>query len=439
MNKKNVIIAGAAGRDFHNFLTYYKNHDFYKVIAFTATQIPGISGRKFPASLSGKKYPHGIPIFDESQIPELVNKFNVHEVALSYSDLSHEYVMHFASMVQATGADFVLLGPISTQLVSKKPVISVCAVRTGSGKSQTSRKIAQLLLRSGKKVAVVRHPMPYGDLAKEAVQRFAEFSDFEKHNVTIEEREEYESYVEHGIVVFAGVDYEKILRLAEKEADIVIWDGGNNDFPFFKPNLQFVVADPLRSGHEVSYYPGETNFRLADVIVVNKVNSAKKSDIQKILANAKKYNSKALVVLADSVLRVSEPKKIKGKRVLVVEDGPTLTHGGMPFGAGFVAAKNFGAKEIVDAKKSAKGSIKEVYKRFPHLDRILPAMGYSKEQMRELEQTINNSSAQVVVSGTPIDLGRDLKVDKEIVSVKYELSERGKNTLESILGKYRFI
>ncbi|MDO8633927.1 MAG: GTPase, partial [archaeon] len=380
-----------------------------------------------------------IPIFDEAKLAELVKKFNVQEVALSYSDLSHEYVMHFASMVQATGADFVLLGPFSTQLVSKKPVISVCAVRTGSGKSQTSRKIAERLLRAGKKVAVVRHPMPYGDLAKEAVQRFAKFSDFEKHHVTIEEREEYESYVERGIVVFAGVDYEKILRLAEKEADIVIWDGGNNDFPFFKPDLQFVVADPLRAGHEVSYYPGETNFRMADVIIINKVNSAKKSGVQKVVANAKKFNPFALVVLADSVLRVSEPGKIKGKRVLVVEDGPTLTHGGMPFGAGFVAAKKFGCREVVDAQKSAVGSILEVYKKYPHLRKILPAMGYSKKQVHELEQTINNSSAEIVVSGTPIDLGRSLKVNKEIVSVRYELAEKGKTTLESILKKHGFI
>ncbi len=436
VQKKNVIIAGAAGRDFHNFLTYYKKHDFYNVVCFTAAQIPGIAGRKFPASLSGKNYPKGIPIFDEKKLPELIKKFKVQEVALSYSDLSHEYVMHFASMVGANGADFVLLGPKSTQLVSSKPVISVCAVRTGSGKSQTSRKIAELLKKNGIKVAVIRHPMPYGDLEKQIVQRFETFSDLDKHNCTIEEREEYEPHLKNGVIVYAGVDYEKILRSAEKEAEVIIFDGGNNDFSFIKSDLQIVVCDPLRQGHEIAFYPGETNFRMADVLVVNKIDSAKKEDVQKLLENIKKFNPKAVVIKANSKLTVPNAHKIKGKRVLVVEDGPTLTHGGMITGAAMVAAELSGAKEIVDAHKFAVGSIKELYKKYPRLKKILPAMGYSKAQIRELEQTINRSNADLVVSGTPINFAKELKINKEIIQVTYDLEEIGKPDLKSVLAKF---
>lgn len=436
MHKKNVIIAGAAGRDFHNFLTYYKKHDFYNVVCFTAAQIPGISGRKFPAFLAGKNYTKGIPIFDEKKLPELIKKFSVSEVALSYSDLPYDYVMHFASMVQANGADFVLLGPKSTQLVSSKPVISVCAVRTGSGKSQTSRKIAQLLQGSGLKVVSIRHPMPYGDLSKEAVQRFATFQDLVDQKCTIEEREEYEPYVSRGIVVFAGVDYEKILRSAEKEANVIIWDGGNNDFSFIKPTLQLVLCDPLRQGHEVSYYPGETNFRMADVLIVNKMDSAKKADVENLLGNIKKFNPRAVVIRANSRLSVPNAGDIRGKRVLVVEDGPTLTHGEMFTGAATVAAQRNGAKEIVDAQKFAVGSIKDVYKKFPRLEKILPAMGYSSKQIKDLEQTINRSNADLVVSGTPIDMGRILKINKPLIHVSYDLEEIGKPDLKSVLAKF---
>ncbi len=437
VEKKNVIIAGAAGRDFHNFLAYYKKHDFYNVVCFTATQIPGIAGRKFPASLSGKNYPKGIPIFDEKKLPELVKKFKVQEVALSYSDLPHDYVMHFASMVQANGADFVLLGPASTQLKSSKPVVSVCAVRTGSGKSQTSRKIAQLLQGRGLKVVSIRHPMPYGNLEKQAVQRFATFEDLKKQNCTIEEREEYEPYVSRGIVVYAGVDYGKILRSAEKEANVIIWDGGNNDFSFIKPNLQIVVCDPLRQGHEVSYYPGETNFRMADVLIINKMDSAKKADVKRLLGNIKKFNPRAVVIKANSKLTVDVPSQIRGKRVLVVEDGPTLTHGEMFTGAATVAAQRFGAALIVDAQKFAVGSIKGLYKKYPRLKKILPAMGYSKKQIHELGQTINRSNADLVLSGTPINLELLVKTKKPILQVKYDLDEIGKPDLQSVLKKLK--
>ncbi len=429
---------GAAGKDFHVFNTVYRDNPLFNVVCFTATQIPGISGRKYPAVLAGKLYPKGIQILPEDKLSFLIKKHRVHEVALAYSDLSHDYVMHKACLVQANGADFVLHGPKSFMLESKKPVIAVTAVRTGCGKSQTARKIAQILSGKGKRVVLVRHPMPYGDLAKQAVQRFASFGDFEKHGVTIEEREEYERYVENGLVVFAGVDYEKILREAEKEADVIVWDGGNNDLPFFVPRLHIVVADPLRPGHEVSYYPGEANFLMAQVIVINKMNSAKPQGIKTVEENARKFNPRAIVIKADSKLLVDAPQKIRGKKVLVVDDGPTLTHGGMPFGAGFVAAQKFGAREIVDAQKFAVGSIKKVYEKFPHLKKVLPAMGYSRRQVKELEETINNSNADIVVSGTPIDLGRDLKVSKEIVTVKYELAEKGKNTLEKVLKKYKF-
>lgn len=437
MEKKNVIIAGAAGRDFHNFLTYYKKHDFYNVVCFTATQIPWITGRNFPASLAGKNYPNGIPIFDEKELPNLIKKHNVKEVALSYSDLPYDYVMHFASLVQANGADFVLLGPASTQLKSSKPLVSVCAVRTGCGKSQTSRKIAQLLQKKSLKVVSVRHPMPYGDLEIQSVQRFATMQDLTDQKCTIEEREEYEPYVSRGIVVYAGVDYEQILRKAEKEANVIIWDGGNNDFSFYKPDLQIVVVDPLRQGHEIAYYPGETNFRMADVIVINKMDSAKAGDVAKLEENIKKFNPRATVIKADSKLTIENPKRINGKKVLVIEDGPTLTHGEMFTGAATVAAERNGAKEIIDAKKFAVGTIKETYEKYPGLKKILPAMGYSAEQIKDLEKTINASDAEIVVSGTPIDLAKLVKTNKEIVQVKYDLHETSVENLETVLEKLK--
>ena len=429
---------GAAGKDFHVFNTFYRNNSAYNVVCFTATQIPGIESRPYPSVLSGKLYPNGIRIFPESKLSELVKKFDVHEVALAYSDLPFNYVMEKASLVESLDASFVLHGPKDFMIKSKKPVIAVTAVRTGCGKSQTSRKIAQLLLEHGKKVVVVRHPMPYGDLSKQIVQRFEKFEDFEKNKATIEEREEYERYVENGVVVFAGVDYEKILREAEKECDVVIWDGGNNDLPFYVPDLHIVVADPLRPGHEVSYYPGMSNFLRAQVIVINKMNSAKENDVKLVESNIKKFNPKAIVIKADSILDVDKPELIKGKAVLVVEDGPTLTHGGMTFGAGFVAAKKFSAKQIIEPQKYAVGSIKGVYKKYSHLKNILPAMGYSTKQVKELEQTINRSPADIVVSGTPINLGRIVNVNKEIVTVKYELAEKGKITVESLLKKFKF-
>lgn len=433
MKKIQTLIMGAAGRDFHNFNVCFRNNPQYEVVAFTATQIPGIAGRKYPKELAGKYYPKGIPIYPEEKLTELIKKFKVDEVVFSYSDVAHEEVMHKASTTLAAGAEFKLLGPKSTMLKSKKPVVAVCAVRTGAGKSPTSRKVCLLLKKKGYKVAVVRHPMPYGDLKKQICQRFASFKDLGKHNCTIEEREEYEPHIANGFVVYAGVDYEKILRKAEKEADIIVWDGGNNDFPFIKPDLLIVVADARRAGHEMKYHPGETNLRMADVIIINKVNRASPEDVKKIENNIKKTNPDAKMIHANLAITVEKPESIKNKKVLVVEDGPTLTHGELPTGAAFLAAKKYGAKEIIDPRKYVVGSIKDVYKKFTHLDKVLPAMGYGKRQIKELEQTINKANCDLVVIGTPIDLRRMLKTNKPTVRVKYELEEIGRPTLKNIL------
>jgi predicted GTPase len=436
MEKTRIIIMGAAGRDFHNFNVYFRNNTQYEVVAFTATQIPGIEERSYPPELAGPNYPEGIPIYPEEQLPQLVRQHNVTEVVFAYSDVSHEYVMHKASLVLALGADFRLMGPRTTMVKARIPVVSVCAVRTGSGKSQTSRKAALVLKKMGFRVAVIRHPMPYGDLASQIWQRFASYEDLDKHECTIEEREEYEPHIANGILVFAGVDYEKILREAEKEADVIVWDGGNNDIPFYQPDLQIVVADPHRPGHELSYYPGETNLRMADVIIVNKVDTASAENVEIVRKNIQTVNPRALVIEAASPITVDEPEQVKGKRVLVVEDGPTLTHGSMPYGAGVIAARTLGATEIVDPRPYAVGSIVKAFKKFSHLGPLLPALGYGKEQIKELEETINRTPCDVVLIGTPIDLRRVLRINKPAVRVQYNLEERGTPTVEDVLKKH---
>ncbi len=434
VKKENVIIMGAAGRDFHNFLVYYKDNPNYNVVGFTAEQIPGIAGRKFPAKLAGKYYRKGIPIYKEVELTKLIKKHHVTHVDLAYSDLPHDVVMHKASIVQAAGASFTLLGPKETQIKSKKPLISVTAVRTGCGKSQTTRKVARILRDQGYRIAAIRHPMPYGDLVKQEVQRFATYADMKKHKCTIEEREEYDPWVKLGIPIYAGVNYTKILNEAEKEADVILWDGGNNDFSFYVPDLNIVVVDPHRPGHELHYYPGETNFRSADVIVINKVDSASTANIKLIKDNIKQHNPCAKVITAASDLIVSDPKLLRGKKTLIVGDGPTLTHGGMSFGAGTIAAKKYKAK-ILSPAKYAKGVIKNVYKKYPHLNKgtELPAMGYSPQQNKDLAASINKSPATVVIDGTPVSLQRQLKLKKPIVNVDYYLKERGKPTLRDVL------
>lgn len=431
--KRNVLIMGAAGRDFHNFNVYFRDNDEFDVKAFTATQIPNISQRKYPFELAGKLYPNGIPIYQEEELTKLINEFKIDVVCFSYSDVSHEYVMHKASEVIAAGADYWLLGYDKTALSSSKPVISVCAVRTGSGKSQTSRKIVKILSNMGKRVVSIRHPMPYGDLREQIVQRFENISDFEKYKCTIEEMEEYEPYIKMGSIIYAGVDYEKILRQAETEADIILWDGGNNDLPFYKTDFHIVVADPLRPYHEVSYHPGEANVRMADVVIINKIESADLVDIITVRENIMQVNPKATILEAASPLIVDDPSKIKGKNVIVIEDGPTLTHGEMDIGAGFLAAKMFGASSIVDPKPYAVGSIKEAYEKFPNLDMVVPALGYSETQLKELEETINNSEADTVIIGTPVDLRRLFPINRQTVKVDYVLQEIGSPTLEDLL------
>lgn len=437
MSKRKVIIMGAAGRDFHNFNTYFRDNPNYEVVLFTATQIPDIEGRVYPPELAGSLYPNGIPIEPESRLVELIKAHNVDEVVLAYSDLPHQYVMEKAAIVTSAGADFKLMGPMHTMIESKKPVVSICAIRTGCGKSQTTRRVLDILRAKGKKVISIRHPMPYGNLVEQKVQRYATYEDLDKYKCTIEEREEYEPHIDRKSVIYAGVDYEAILRQAEQEdPDIILWDGGNNDFPFYKSDLMVVVVDPHRPGHEVSYYPGMTNLLMADVIVINKEETANSEGIEIIRKNIEKWNPTAVVVDASSPIFVDDHSSIKGKRVLVVEDGPTLTHGEMHYGAGFVAAKKFGASEIIDPRPFAVGSIIDTYKKYDHLDSILPAMGYGEKQIRELEQTINNSDADLVVIGTPIDLRRVMKLNKPAVRVKYELQEIGKPNLEDVITDF---
>jgi predicted GTPase len=426
---------GAAGRDFHNFNVFFRDNETYEVVCFTAAQIPDIAGRRYPPSLAGKLYAKGIPIFDEGELAGLIRKFEADTVVFSYSDVSHEDVMHKASISLAAGADFMLLGPRSTMLKSNKPVIAVCAVRTGAGKSPTSRKVVEILRKHGVRVVVIRHPMPYGDLEKQAVQRFATYADLEKNKCTIEEREEYEPHLEKGVVVYAGVDYEKILRSAEKEADVILFDGGNNDFSFIEAGLYITILDPQRPGHEIRYHPGEVNLRLADVLLVNKIDSSDPENVKIVLDNCRKYNPNAVVIKANSVIDVDEPEKIRGKKALVIEDGPTLTHGGMTFGAGMLAAKKYHAK-IIGAEKFAVGSIKAVYEKYPHLKVILPAMGYGSAQIKELESTINRSDCDVVVDGSPINLSRLIKVDKPVANVRYHIEEIGQPTLETLISRF---
>ncbi|MDM8537108.1 cyclic 2,3-diphosphoglycerate synthase [Desulfobacterales bacterium HSG17] len=430
-----VIIMGAAGRDFHNFNVYFKENPRYKVIGFTATQIPNIEGRLYPSELCGKNYPDGIPIYAEEQLSILIRDFQVDLVAFSYSDIPHTDVMHKASIVMAGGADFILIGATYTMLRSIKPVIAVCAVRTGCGKSQTTRKVCNIMRKWGKKVVAIRHPMPYGDLRKQIVQRFSSYEDFEKHKCTIEEREEYEPLVDQGIVVYAGIDYEKILRSAEKEADVIVWDGGNNDTPFYHPDVHIVIFDPLRPGHELLYYPGETNMIMADIAVINKVDSAESANVEIVRKNIENHAPDADIVLAQSDLIVENSDKIRGKRVLIVEDGPTLTHGNMAFGAGTIAAKRYGAGEIVEPVQYAVGTIKKTYEKYPDVKSVLPAMGYSKDQINDLEQTINNAECDLVLFATPIDLPKLLKISKPTLRVRYEYKDHSDPSLESILLK----
>lgn len=433
MSPIRTVIMGAAGRDFHNFNVFFRDNPEYQVVAFTATQIPNIEGRKYPAQLAGSLYPEGIPILPESEIERLVKEEKIDQVVFAYSDVPHEYVMHRASAVMAAGADFRLMGPKSTMIASSKPVVSVCAVRTGSGKSQTTRRVSLILRDMGYRVAAIRHPMPYGDLVAQKVQRFADYSDLDKHECTIEEREEYEPHIDNGVIVYAGVDYEAILRQAEQEVDIILWDGGNNDFPFYRPNLAIVVADPHRPGHEHAYHPGETNVRMADVFVINKVDTANPESVIAVRESLRSLNPGAVVIEGASPLFVDDPAGIRGKRVLVVEDGPTLTHGEMAYGAGWVAARRYGAAEIVDPRPFAVGSIEATYKKYPSTGAILPAMGYGDEMVRDLEKTINNSDVDMVISATPIDLTRIIQVNKPMQRVRYELQEIGKPTLEDLL------
>ncbi|MGQ9517403.1 MAG: cyclic 2,3-diphosphoglycerate synthase [Anaerolineae bacterium] len=431
-----VLIMGAAGRDFHNFNVYFRANPAYEVVAFTATQIPNIEGRRYPPELAGPLYPEGIPIYPEDSLVELIRQKGIHLVVFAYSDVSHEYVMHRASTALAAGADFLLLGPASTALKANVPVISVCAVRTGSGKSQTTRRVCDILRAAGKRVVVVRHPMPYGDLVRQTCQRFATYEDLDRHECTIEEREEYEPHIRRGIVVYAGVDYERILRQAEQEADIIIWDGGNNDLPFYQPDLHIVVADPHRPGHELSYHPGEANLRMAHVVVLNKIDTADMSAVNQVREHVRQVNPTATLIEAASPIFVEKPGEIAGKRVLVVEDGPTLTHGEMSYGAGYIAALKYGAAEIIDPRPYAVGSILETYHKYPKTGKVLPAMGYGRQQIQELEATINTAPAELVLIGTPIDLRRLITIRHPSDRVYYELQEIGRPTLEEVLAPF---
>jgi predicted GTPase len=435
-NKRKIIIMGAAGRDFHNFNTLYRDNDSVEVVAFTATQIPDIEGRKYPPSLAGKLYPKGIPIHDESELLDLIKKHNADEVVFSYSDVPYQYVMEKAAYVMAAGARFAVEGGAPTMIKSKRPVVAVCAVRTGCGKSQTTRRVAEVLQAMGKKVVAIRHPMPYGDLAKQDCQRFATLADLDKHKCTIEEREEYEPHIMKGVVVYAGIDYEMIIRQAEKEADVILWDGGNNDMSFYKPDIQFTVVDPHRPGHEIAYYPGQNNLLLADAIVINKMDSADADGIAEVRANIQEYNPKAVVIDAASPIDVDKPELIHGKSVLVVEDGPTLTHGEMQYGAGVVAAAKFGAEELVDPRPYTVKSITATFQKYPEIGTLLPAMGYGDQQMKDLETTINRTKCDLVLIATPIDLNRVIKIKHKTARVSYNLQEIGRPNVQTVLEDF---
>lgn len=434
--KKRVIIMGAAGRDFHNFNTVFRDNPDYEVVAFTATQIPDIEGRVYPPELAGKLYPNGIPIEPEERLEELIKEKDVDIVVFAYSDVSNQYVMERSAIANAAGADFMLLGTKETMLKSKKPLISITAVRTGSGKSQTTRRVSDILKAKGKKLAVIRHPMPYGNLVEQEVQRYETYADLDRYQCTIEEREEYEPHLDRGTIVYAGVDYEKILRQAEAEADIVIWDGGNNDFSFYKPDLSIVVVDPHRAGHELIYYPSGVNLRTADIVVINKIDTASFDDIQFVRKNVASVNPRAQVIEAASPIMVENPSVIKDKRVLVIEDGPTLTHGGMKYGAGTIAAKQCGAAEIVDPRPYTVASITETYNKYPKIGRLLPAMGYGEQQIKDLQETVNRVECDAVVIGTPIDLTRLIEFKVPTTRVRYELQEIGYPTLEDLLKDF---
>ncbi|MFX0067740.1 MAG: cyclic 2,3-diphosphoglycerate synthase [Candidatus Hodarchaeota archaeon] len=426
---------GAAGRDFHNFNVYFRNNKGYRVIAFTASQIPNIANRLYHPRLAGPNYPNGIPIYSEEDLPNLIKEHDVDQVVLAYSDLSHEEVMHKASLVLSCGSDFRLMGLKSTTLVSRKPVISVCAVRTGAGKSPTTRRVGGILRNKGYRIVVIRHPMPYGDLTKQISQRFATFEDLDKYHCTIEEREDYAPHIEHGIVVYSGVDYEKILREAEKESDVILWDGGNNDLPFIKPDLHIVVTDPHRPGHEVKYHPGEANLRMADVVIINKVDTANQENVESVRKNIENVNPKATIIMAVMQKSVDNGESIKGKRVLVIEDGPTITHGGMAYGAGMIMARKLGA-EVIDPRPYSTGSIKRIFEKYPHIGKVLPAVGYGEEQIKDLEDTINAVNCDVVVIGTPIDLTKVMNIDKPTTRVRYELQEIAKPNLEDVIESF---
>jgi predicted GTPase len=435
MSKQRILIMGAAGRDFHNFNVYFRDNADYEVVAFTATQIPNIDGRVYPAELAGPNYPAGIPIHPEEKLVQLIKDEQIDQVIFAYSDISHEYVMHKASQVMAVGADFRLMGADNTMLKSSKPVVAVCAVRTGCGKSQTTRRVCDLLKSMGKKVVAIRHPMPYGNLVKQTCQRFATYEDLDAHDCTIEEREEYEPHIDRGIVVYAGVDYGQILSEAEKEADVIVWDGGNNDLPFYKPDLYIVVVDPHRPGHELRYHPGEANLRAADVVVINKVDTAGVEGVNTVRAHITAVNPGAVVIEAASPVFVEEPEAIRGKKVLVIEDGPTLTHGEMAYGAGVVAARRFGAAELIDPRPYAVGTIADTYRKYPTTGSVLPAMGYGQAQMKELGETIEKTPADLVIIATPIDLRRVVDINKPNQRVIYELQEIGKPDLVDILNE----
>ncbi|MDP6923378.1 MAG: cyclic 2,3-diphosphoglycerate synthase [Candidatus Scalindua sp.] len=436
MKKRRTLIMGAAGRDFHNFNVTFRDNEDYEVVAFTATQIPNIADRKYPSELAGRLYPDGIPIYDENKLTELIKKQKIDDVVFSYSDVPHEYVMHKASEVQAAGASFVIMGAEQTMLSSKVPIIAICAVRTGCGKSAATRRVCRILKDTGKKVVAIRHPMPYGDLAKQKVQRFETYEDLALHDCTIEEMEEYEPHIEQGIVVYAGVDYEAILRKVEEEADVIVWDGGNNDLPFFKPDLHITLVDPHRPGNEITYFPGETNLMLAHIVIISKEEYADPENIFKVKENIKHRNPKASIIDATLKISIESPDKIKGRRVLAVEDGPTVTHGGMAYGAAVLAAREYGASIIVDPKPYAVGSIEETFNKYPDIDKLLPAMGYSSKQITELEETINQTECDTVITGTPIDLGKIIRINKPTIRANYELQETSKPDLKSLITDY---